>query len=407
MLKGKKIILAVSGSIAAYKSALLVRLLVKQEAEVKVIMTKEAQTFITPLTLATLSKNPVLSDFVKDNTGTWNNHVDLGLWADVMIIAPATSNTLAKCAQGLCDNLLQATYLSARCPVFFAPAMDLDMYQHPATLHNLKLLQSYGNQVIPSEHGELASGLVGQGRMAEPEHIVQFLEKFFGASSQPLPLEGKKAIVTAGPTYEAIDPVRFIGNHSTGKMGYAVAESLANQGAEVTLVSGPSKLHLEHPRVEVVRTVSAQQMYEATREKFAEASIVVLAAAVADFTPKVVADQKIKKKEGQAHMQIELVRTVDIAQTLGKIKSAHQVITGFAMETENALANAQSKLERKNFDMIVLNSLNEKGAGFGHDTNKVTIIEREKEDYQEWPLKSKKEVANDIVKLITGKLKGN
>ena len=407
MLKGKKIILAVSGSIAAYKSALLVRLLVKQEAEVKVIMTKEAQTFITPLTLATLSKNPVLSDFVKDNTGTWNNHVDLGLWADVMIIAPATSNTLAKCAQGLCDNLLQATYLSARCPVFFAPAMDLDMYQHPATLHNLKLLQSYGNQVIPSEHGELASGLVGQGRMAEPEHIVQFLEKFFGASSQPLPLEGKKAIVTAGPTYEAIDPVRFIGNHSTGKMGYAVAESLANQGSEVTLVSGPSKLHLEHPRVEVVRTVSAQQMYEATREKFAEASIVVLAAAVADFTPKVVADQKIKKKEGQAHMQIELVRTVDIAQTLGKIKSAHQVITGFAMETENALANAQSKLERKNFDMIVLNSLNEKGAGFGHDTNKVTIIEREKEDYQEWPLKSKKEVANDIVKLITGKLKGN
>ncbi len=407
MLKGKKIILAVSGSIAAYKSALLVRLLVKQEAEVKVIMTKEAQTFITPLTLATLSKNPVLSDFVKDNTGTWNNHVDLGLWADVMIIAPATSNTLAKCAQGLCDNLLQATYLSARCPVFFAPAMDLDMYQHPATLHNLKLLQSYGNQVIPSEHGELASGLVGQGRMAEPEHIVQFLEKFFGASSQSLPLEGKKAIVTAGPTYEAIDPVRFIGNHSTGKMGYAVAESLANQGAEVTLVSGPSKLHLEHPRVEVVRTVSAQQMYEATREKFAEASIVVLAAAVADFTPRVVADQKIKKKEGQEHMQIELVRTVDIAQTLGKIKSAHQVITGFAMETENALANAQSKLERKNFDMIVLNSLNEKGAGFGHDTNKVTIIEREKEDYQEWPLKSKKEVANDIVKLITKKLKSN
>ncbi|OJJ16198.1 phosphopantothenoylcysteine decarboxylase [marine bacterium AO1-C] len=405
MLQGKKIILAVSGSIAAYKSALLVRLLVKQQAEVRVIMTEKAQTFITPLTLATLSKNPVLSDFVKDNTGLWNNHVDLGLWADVMIIAPATSNTLAKCAQGLCDNLLQATYLSARCPVFFAPAMDLDMYQHPATLHNLKLLESFGNQIIPSEHGELASGLVGQGRMAEPEHIVKFLEDFF--SKQSGTLKGKKAIVTAGPTYEAIDPVRFIGNHSTGKMGYAIAESLANQGAEVTLVSGPSKLQLAHPQVEITRVTSAQQMYEATREKFDEANIVVLAAAVADFTPKVVADQKIKKKEGQEQMQIELVRTIDIAQTLGKIKKAGQVITGFAMETENALANAQSKLDRKNFDMIVLNSLNEKGAGFGHDTNKVTIIERGKEDYEEWPLKSKKEVANGIVKLIIGKLNSN
>jgi len=405
MLQGKKIILAVSGSIAAYKSALLVRLLVKQQAEVKVIMTEQAQTFITPLTLATLSKNPVLSDFVKDKTGTWNNHVDLGLWADVMIIAPATSNTLAKCAQGLCDNLLQATYLSARCPVFFAPAMDLDMYQHPATLHNLKLLESYGNQVIPSEHGELASGLVGQGRMAEPEHIVSFLEDFFRKQSGTL--KGKKAIVTAGPTYEAIDPVRFIGNHSTGKMGYAIAESLANQGAEVTLVSGPSKLQLEHPRVQIARVTSAQQMYEATQAVFQEASIIVLAAAVADFTPKEVADQKIKKKEGQEQMQIDLIRTVDIAQTLGKIKRGGQVITGFAMETENALANAQRKLERKNFDMIVLNSLNEKGAGFGHDTNKVTIIERGKEAHQEWPLKSKKEVANGIVELIIGKLNGN
>jgi len=405
MLQGKKIILAVSGSIAAYKSALLVRLLVKQQAEVKVIMTEKAQTFITPLTLATLAKNPVLSDFVKDKTGTWNNHVDLGLWADAMIIAPATSNTLAKCAQGLCDNLLQATYLSARCPVFLAPAMDLDMYQHPATLHNIKLLESYGNQVIPSEYGELASGLVGQGRMAEPENIVKFLEDFF--SKQSGALKGKKAVVTAGPTYEAIDPVRFIGNHSTGKMGYAIAESLANQGAEVTLVSGPSKLELEHPQVQITKVTSAQQMYEATQAVFEEASIVVLAAAVADFTPKEVADQKIKKKEGQEQMQIDLVRTVDIAQTLGKIKRGDQVITGFAMETENALANAQRKLERKNFDMIVLNSLNEKGAGFGHDTNKVTIIERGKDGYQEWPLKSKKEVASGIVALIIGKLTGN
>ena len=403
MLKGKKIIVAISGSIAAYKSALLVRLLIKQQAEVKVIMTEKAKTFITPLTLATLSKKPVLSDFIKDDTGVWNNHVDLGLWADVMLVAPATSNTLAKCAQGLCDNLLLATYLSARCPVFFAPAMDLDMYQHPATLHNIKLLESYGNQVIPSEHGELASGLVGQGRMAEPEHIVKFLEDFFTSQSLQA-LKGKKAIVTAGPTYEAIDPVRFIGNHSTGKMGYAIAESLANQGAEVTLVSGPSRLDLVHPQVEVVRVKSAQQMYEATKAKFEEASIIVLAAAVADFTPKVVADQKIKKKSGQDGMQIELVRTVDIAQTLGTIKRDDQIITGFAMETENALVNAQGKLERKNFDMIVLNSLNDKGAGFGHDTNKVTIIERGKEGYQELPLKSKKEVANDIVRLIVEKL---
>lgn len=406
MLKGKKILLAISGSIAAYKSALLTRLLVKEDAEVKIIMTEAAKTFITPLTLATLSKNPVLSDFVKDETGTWNNHVDLGLWADAMVIAPASANTLAKCAQGLCDNLLQATYLSARCPVFFAPAMDLDMYQHPSTQHNIKLLKSFDNKVIPSEHGELASGLIGQGRMAEPEHIVKYLNDFF-TSNLAKPLIGKKAIVTAGPTYEAIDPVRYIGNHSTGKMGYAIAESLGEQGAEVTLVSGPSKLELSHPNVKVVRVTSAQQMYEATRQHFDEASIVVLAAAVADFTPKTVADQKIKKKEGQEGVQLELTRTVDIAQTLGEIKRNDQVITGFAMETQNELANAQGKLERKNFDMIVLNSLNEKGAGFGHDTNKVTIIERGKEVVNQLPLKSKKEVAYDIVKFIEEKLNGN
>lgn len=402
MLKGKKILLAISGSIAAYKSALLTRLLVKEGAEVKIIMTEAAQDFITPLTLSTLSKNPVLSDFVKDKTGMWNNHVDLGLWADVMIVAPATANVLAKCAQGICDSLLQATYLSARCPVLFAPAMDLDMYQHPSTQNNLKLLQSFGNTIIPSEHGELASGLVGQGRMAEPENIVAFLAAMF---TPVQPLAGIKAIVTAGPTYEAIDPVRYIGNHSTGKMGYAIAESLADQGAEVTLVSGPSKLSLEHPRVNLVKVRSAQQMFEATQAQFEEARIVVLAAAVADFTPKTVADQKIKKKEGQEGMQIELVRTVDIAQTLGGVKKDNQVITGFAMETQDELVNAKRKLEKKNFDMIVLNSLNEKGAGFGHDTNKVTIIERGKDAVNQLPLKSKKEVAADIADLITQKIK--
>lgn len=408
MLQGKKIILAVSGSIAAYKSALLTRLLVKQGAEVRIIMTEVAKTFITPLTLSTLSKNPVLSDFVKGDTGTWNNHVDLGLWADVIVVAPATAHTLAKCAQGLCDNLLQATYLSARCPVMFAPAMDLDMYQHPATQHNIELLQKFGNHIIPSEHGELASGLIGQGRMAEPVHIVSYLENFFLDNIAASPsLKGKQAIVTAGPTYEPIDPVRYIGNHSTGKMGYAIAEALGEEGALVTLVSGPSKLELSHPNINVVKVTSAQQMYEATRSKFDDAQVVVLAAAVADFTPKSVADQKIKKKAGQEGMQLELVRTIDIAQTLGEVKRTDQVITGFAMETQNELANAQSKLERKNFDMIVLNSLNEKGAGFGYDTNKVTIIERGKEQVEKLPLKTKKEVAKDIVRLIAKKLNGN
>lgn len=408
MLQGKKIILAVSGSIAAYKSALLTRLLVKQGAEVQIIMTEVAKTFITPLTLSTLSKNPVLSDFVKDDAGTWNNHVDLGLWADVIVVAPATAHTLAKCVHGLCDNLLQATYLSARCPVMFAPAMDLDMYQHPATQHNIELLKKFGNHIIPSEHGELASGLIGPGRMAEPAHIVNYLENFFSDNiATSLSLKGKQAIVTAGPTYEPIDPVRYIGNHSTGKMGYAIAEALGEEGAIVTLVSGPGKLELSHPNINVVKVTSAQQMYKATRSKFDDAQVVVLAAAVADFTPKSVADQKIKKKAGQEGMQLELVRTIDIAQTLGEIKRADQVITGFAMETQNELANAQSKLERKNFDMIVLNSLNEKGAGFGHDTNKVTIIERGKEQVEKLPLKTKKEVAKDIVRLITKKLNGN
>lgn len=394
MLAGKKILLGVSGSIAAYKSAVLVRLLVKEGAEVKVIMTQSAHDFITPLTLSTVSKNPVLTDFIKDSTGVWNNHVDLGLWADAMVIAPASANTLAKMASGICDNLLMAVYLSARCQVFFAPAMDLDMLQHPSTKNNIQKLISWGNHQIDPGHGELASGLVGTGRMAEPEEIITQLNTYFTASYQ---LSGKKALVTAGPTYEALDPVRFIGNNSSGKMGYAVAEELANKGADVILVSGPTHLTVSHPKIKVVRVTSAEEMYQACVSSFADCEITVLSAAVADYKPTRREDQKIKKSE--AALTIELIKTRDIAAELGKLKKKEQFTVGFALETENEKGNAEKKIAAKNFDLIVLNSLNDAGAGFGYDTNKITLIDKNN-IATEFSLKSKKEVATDIVNAI-------
>ena len=394
MLQGKKIILGVCGSIAAYKSALLVRLLVKEGAEVKVIMTASASDFITPLTLSTLSRNPVYSRFVKDDTGQWNNHVDLGLWADLMVIAPASANTLAKMANGLCDNLLLATYLSARCPVYIAPAMDLDMYMHPATQRNLSLLKDYGNSIIDATHGELASGLVGQGRMAEPEEILQEVKSFFDKKKA---LTGKKVLITAGPTYEAIDPVRFIGNHSSGKMGYALAHHMALNGAQVTLVSGPSQQSVDHENIELVKVTSAREMYDACMQYFPDADIAVLSAAVADYKPAHTADQKIKKKTNS--LTLELVKTQDIAASLGKLKKNGQFTVGFALETENELDNAQNKIKSKNFDLIVLNSLNDKGAGFGHDTNKISIIDKQN-NVRNFELKSKTDVAKDIINTI-------
>lgn len=393
MLTGKRILLGVSGSIAAYKSAFLTRLLVKAGAEVKVIMTPSAHDFITPLTLSTLSQNPVLTNFTKDETGQWNNHVDLGLWADAFVIAPATANTLAKMASGICDNLLMAVYLSARCPVFFAPAMDLDMLKHPSTKNNFQKLTSWGNRLIDPTHGELASGLVGTGRMAEPEEILKSLILFFSDG----PLKGKKALVTAGPTHEAIDPVRFISNHSTGKMGFAIAQELANQGAEVTLITGPTSLSKELNGINVISVNSADEMYSASVQQFTHSDISVLSAAVADYKPAKKADQKIKKKDEV--FTLELVKTTDIAAELGKLKRNGQIIVGFALETENEEVNAEKKLASKNFDLIVLNSLNNPGAGFGHDTNKVTIISSSKKKV-EFNLKSKTEVARDIVSTI-------
>ncbi len=393
MLAGRRILLGVSGSIAAYKSAILTRLLVKSGAEVKVVMTQAAHDFITPLTLATLSKNPVLTQFSEAVTGTWNNHVELGLWADAMVIAPASANTLSKMAGGACDNLLIAVYLSARCPVFFAPAMDLDMLQHPSTKKNIESLISWGNHQINPTHGELASGLVGTGRMAEPEEIVSQLQDFFSIG----PLTGTKALVTAGPTHEAIDPVRFIGNHSTGKMGFAIAEELARNGAQVTIVTGPTQLTSQVPGVEIIPVTSAEEMYQACVSRFSKADITVLSAAVADYRPAQQAGQKIKKTN-QA-LTLELVNTRDIAAELGKLKSNGQFVVGFALETENERAHAEKKLASKNFDLIVLNSLNDPGAGFGHDTNKVTLIDASHKA-KEFNLKSKKEVARDIVNTV-------
>lgn len=394
MLKGRKILLGVTGSIAAYKAAVLTRLLVKEEAEVKIVMTPSALDFITPLTLSTLSKNPVLSKFAKDESGEWNNHVDLGLWADAIVIAPATADTIAKMANGLCDNLLLACYLSARCPVFFAPAMDLDMMKHPATQENLKKLNAHGVRQLEPGFGELASGLIGVGRMAEPEEIVHQLNMHFATTGS---LKGKRALVTAGPTHEAIDPVRFIGNNSSGKMGYAIAEALANRGATVELVSGPTHLTTTHPGIQLTRITSAEEMYNACVSIFPGTDITVLSAAVADYRPTVRADQKIKKGDGG--LTLELTKTYDIAVELGKLKKQGQIIVGFALETENEKANAEKKLGSKNFDMIVLNSLQDAGAGFGHDTNKISIISRDKR-VREFNLKSKKEVAGDIVNAI-------
>ncbi|ELR70337.1 Phosphopantothenoylcysteine decarboxylase [Fulvivirga imtechensis AK7] len=394
MLQGKKILLGVCGSIAAYKSALLTRLLIKEGAEVKVIMTASATDFITPLTLSTLSKHPVLTDFVKNESGEWNNHVELGLWADLMVIAPASANTMAKMAQGICDNLLLATYLSARCPVYIAPAMDLDMYQHPATAGNIAHLKSFGNHIIDAEHGELASGLTGTGRMAEPENILAIITS---APDKKKALTNKKVLITAGPTYEALDPVRFIGNHSSGKMGYALANAMAAQGAEVTLVSGPSNATIAHAGVHLVKVTSAQEMYDACIGYFPTTDITILAAAVADYKPAQQAPQKIKKKSES--LTLELVKTQDIAAALGKLKKNGQFTVGFALETENEKENAIQKIKAKNFDMIVLNSLNDKGAGFGYDTNKISIIDKQN-NVRDFELKNKKDVAQDIVKTI-------
>jgi phosphopantothenoylcysteine decarboxylase / phosphopantothenate---cysteine ligase len=392
-----KVILGVSGSIAAYKSALLVRLLVKKEAEVQVLMTGAAASFITPLTLATLSKRPVFSD-VHSESG-WNNHVDLGLWADALVIAPATANTLAKLANGLCDNILSAVYLSARCPIFVAPAMDVDMWHHPATRANMELLRSYGVEIIPVGNGELASGLVGEGRMAEPEDIMTYLERYFAEKTGKL--KGKTALVTAGPTYEALDPVRFIGNHSTGKMGIAIAEKLANQGAKVRLVLGPTSQKTNHPNIELIRVQSAQQMFDACVEVFPHTDISVMAAAVADYRPKDFSDIKIKKKDSE--MSVELAKTIDIAAYLGKNKQENQILVGFALETNNEHENARKKIESKNLDFVVLNSMQDKGAGFGHDTNKITIIHRSGQQV-DFDLKNKTEVAGDIVEVIIRKI---
>jgi phosphopantothenoylcysteine decarboxylase/phosphopantothenate--cysteine ligase len=397
MLKEKKIILGICGSIAAYKTAVLTRLLIKSGAQVKVIMTPAAHEFITPLTLSTLSKNPVLTEFTKDKTGQWHNHVDLGLWADALVIAPASANTLAKMAHGLCDNLLLAVYLSARCPVFFAPAMDLDMLKHPSTSKNIEIVRGYGNHLIQPAYGELASGLTGVGRMAEPEEITEHLHGFFKTDQK---LKGKKVLVTAGPTHEAIDPVRFIGNHSSGKMGFAVAEALANEGAEVNLITGPTQQHTQHARIHVKHVTSASEMLAACTSLFDAADITVLSAAVADYKPAEEAKQKIKKKA--ENLTLGLVRTDDIAATLGKRKHNGQIIVGFALETEEEEVNALKKLESKNFDLIVLNSLNDEGAGFAHDTNKVTIMDAEKK--ATFALKSKKEVARDIVQAIIEKI---
>ena len=395
IVSGKKILLGVTAGIAAYKTANLVRLFIKSGAEVKVIMTPTAKDFVTPLTLSTLSKNPVHSNFYdKENENElWNNHVELGMWADYMLIAPATANTLSKMVNGVCDNLLLATYLSAKCPVYFAPAMDLDMYKHPSTVESLKKLQEFGNKMIPATTGELASGLVGEGRMAEPQEIISHLENDILSS---LPLSGKKVMITAGPTYEAIDPVRFIGNHSSGKMGFEIANEAAKLGAEVYLISGPSQEQVKQPRIHRVDVLNAEEMYQACHQKFPDVDIAIFSAAVSDYSPKNKASEKIKKQD--ASLQIELEPTKDILASLGAIKE-HQFVVGFALETNNELTNAVSKLERKNLDAIVLNSLNDQGAGFGSDTNKITFIDKMKHKVS-FELKSKSDVATDIMNEI-------
>lgn len=395
-LKGKNILLGISGGIAAYKCTTLVRGLVKKGANVKVIMTKHAKEFITPLTMATLSKNPILVEFYNPENGDWNSHVSLGLWADLYLIAPATANTMAKMANGIADNLLLTTYLSAKCPVMFAPTMDLDMYKHPATKRNIVTLKSYGNIVIEPESGELASGLVGEGRMEEPEVMVDFIENFF---TQKKKLENKKYLITAGPTYEKIDPVRFIGNYSSGKMGFALAEQLAQRGAEVILVSGPVSLTINHPNITRVDVESASEMYDEAVKHFSSCDGAIMSAAVADFTPLDKADKKIKR--GKENYKIELTPNKDIAAKLGSIKNKKQLIVGFALETDNEHANAVGKLNKKNLDFIVLNSLKDEGAGFGVDTNKIKIIDKNSNE-KSYGLTSKKQVACDIIDYMEG-----
>jgi phosphopantothenoylcysteine decarboxylase/phosphopantothenate--cysteine ligase len=401
-MRNKKILLGVTGSIAAYKSAHLIRLLIKAGAEVQVIMTSSAVDFISPLTLSTLSKKPVLIDFQKDKTGEWNNHVALGLWADAMLIAPTSANTIAKMANGICDNLLLAIYLSARCPVLVCPAMDLDMLIHPSTSANLDKLQKFGNQIIEPEEGELASGLFGKGRMAEPEEIIKFLSDFFEKTNYTPSLKNKKALITAGATREYIDPVRFISNNSSGKMGYAIAEELAKHGAKVTLVSGKTSLDIKHANIQRIEVESAEQMYEATVKSVPQNDIIIHCAAVADYTPKEKATQKIKKKEED--LTIALIKTKDIAKEVGNLLNPKQLHVGFALETNNEFENASEKLQRKKFDLIILNSLQDQGAGFEHDTNKISIIDKEGYIY-DFPLKSKIDLAKDIVAVIIKKLK--
>jgi len=395
VLGGKKILLGVTAGIAAYKTSFLVRNFVKAGAEVKVVMTPASKDFVTPLTLSTLSKNPVHSTFYdqSEENELWNSHVDLGLWADLMIIAPLTANTMAKMADGICDNLLLATYLSAKSTVYFAPAMDLDMYKHETTSKNIKTLEARGDVFIPPAVGELASGLEGEGRMAEPEEIVSFIENHIAAN---LPLRGKQVLITAGPTYEAIDPVRFIGNHSSGKMGFALAHEAASKGASVILISGPSQQKLHHSAINRIDVLSAQDMYDATHQHFKDADIAIFSAAVSDFKPKAVSSQKIKKKD--AAMSIELVQTKDILASVGAIKK-DQFLVGFALETENEIDNAKAKVKRKNLDLIVLNSLQDKGAGFKSDTNKITLINKD-DQIQSFELKPKNEVARDIFNEI-------
>ncbi len=397
MLKGKKILLGICGSIAAYKSAYLVRTLVKEGAAVKVVMTGAACSFVDPLTFSTLSKNPALTSFSTDEQ-TWNSHVELGLWADVFVIAPASANTLAKIASGMCDNLLTATYLSARCPVILAPAMDLDMWKHPATQYNLNALRRFGNEIIHVNFGELASGMAGEGRMAEPDEIADYLKKRFEVQKKRADyfkkIAGKHVLITAGPTVESIDPVRFISNHSTGKMGFAIAEELASLSAEVTLVKGPTSYNPEVKGIKIIPVTSAEEMYEASVKIFPKADVAILAAAVADYRPVTIAKEKIKKNGETLH--IDLVKNPDILESLGKKKSKKQILVGFALETDDEIANAGKKLKNKNLDMIVLNSLRDKGAGFGYDTNKITILNK-KGDKKSYSLKGKADVARDII----------
>ena len=399
MLKGKKIILGITGSIAAYKACYIIRGLIKQGAEVQVVITPAGKEFITPITLSALTSKPVISEFFAQRDGTWNSHVDLGLWADAMLIAPATASTIGKMANGIADNMLITTYLSAKAPVFVAPAMDLDMYAHPSTQKNLDILRSFGNHIIEPGTGELASHLVGKGRMEEPENIIRVLDEFFAANGE---LKGKKVMITAGPTYEKIDPVRFIGNYSSGKMGFALAEECARRGAEVTLIAGPVQLETRHSRIRRIDVESAEEMYAALQACFFDSDAAILCAAVADFRPEMVAGKKIKR-EKEEELTLHLRATKDIAASLGAVKRKDQLLVGFALETNNEQQNAEGKLERKNFDFIVLNSLNDPGAGFRHDTNKISIIDRKgRTDY---PLKSKAEVARDIIDRLSDELK--